>query len=145
MYSTIIAGEDGRTAAGDQRTGRCVRAARTTGIILAMTDLTRTFGCPVELALEVLGGKWKTVLLARLKQGPLRYGDLRRVVPGLSDKVLTQRLRELEEIGLVRRETAAGHERYALTARGESLREVLQSLYDWGRAFAAEADVKLAP
>ncbi|MCY1058007.1 MULTISPECIES: helix-turn-helix domain-containing protein [Nannocystis] len=110
-----------------------------------MTDLTRTFGCPVELALEVLGGKWKTVLLARLKQGPLRYGDLRRLVPGLSDKMLTQRLRELEAIGLVHRETVAGHERYALTARGESLRAVLQSLYDWGRAFAAEADVKLAP
>lgn len=110
-----------------------------------MTDLTRTFGCPVELALEVLGGKWKTVLLARLKQGPLRYGDLRRLVPGLSDKMLTQRLRELEAIGLVHRETGAGHERYALTARGESLRAVLQSLYDWGRAFAAEADVKLAP
>ncbi|WAS96117.1 winged helix-turn-helix transcriptional regulator [Nannocystis punicea] len=110
-----------------------------------MTDLTRTFGCPVELTLEVLGGKWKTVLLARLKQGPQRYGDLRRNVPGLSDKMLTQRLHELEQVGLVRREAIAGHEHYALTARGESLRAVLQSLYDWGSAFAVEADVKLAP
>ncbi|MDC0720779.1 winged helix-turn-helix transcriptional regulator [Nannocystis bainbridge] len=110
-----------------------------------MTDLSRTFGCPVELALEVLGGKWKTVLLARLKQGPLRYGELRRQVVGLSDKMLTQRLRELEEIGLVCRSAVAGHEHYALTERGESLRTVLQSLYDWGRAFAVEADVKLAP
>lgn len=110
-----------------------------------MTDLTRTFGCPVELTLEVLGGKWKTVLLARLKQGPLRYGDLRRQVSGLSDKMLTQRLHELEQIGLVRRVAVDGHEHYALTERGESLSAVLQSLYDWGAAFAAEAAVKLAP
>lgn len=109
-----------------------------------MAELTQVFGCPVELTLEVLGGKWKTVLLARLKQGPLRYGELRRLVPGLSDKMLTQRLRELEALALVCREMVGEHERYRLTARGESLRGVLQSLYDWGQAFAAETGARLA-
>jgi DNA-binding HxlR family transcriptional regulator len=136
MYSTIIAGRVARAGAGiNAPDGSCMMAA--------MTDLTQTFGCPVELTLEVLGGKWKTVLLARLKQGPLRYGELRRLVPGLSDKMLTQRLRELEGDGLVARDGEEG--RYGLTARGESLRGVLEALYEWGRAFAGEAGVRLAP
>jgi DNA-binding HxlR family transcriptional regulator len=63
----------------------------------------RLYGCPVELTLDLLGGKWKTVILARLKQAPLRYGELRSVVPGLADKMLTQRLRDLEKAGFVER------------------------------------------
>lgn len=110
-----------------------------------MTDTRQLFGCPVELALEVLGGKWKTVLLARLKQGPLRYGELRRAVPRLSDKMLTTRLRELEALELITREVDGGHERYRMTPRGESLRPVLQSLYDWGLAHAAELEARIAP
>ena len=110
-----------------------------------MTDTRQLFGCPVELALEVLGGKWKTVLLARLKQGPLRYGELRRAVPRLSDKMLTTRLRELEELGLIARDPGDAPERYRLTARGESLRPLLQSLYDWGLAHVDELEARLAP
>ena len=55
-----------------------------------MNRLPRTFGCPVELSLESFGGKWKAVILARLKDGALRYGELRRLIPQLSDKVLTE-------------------------------------------------------
>jgi DNA-binding HxlR family transcriptional regulator len=46
-----------------------------------MKRLPRTFGCAVELSLELLGGKWKPIILARLKDGPLRYGELRRLIP----------------------------------------------------------------
>jgi DNA-binding HxlR family transcriptional regulator len=109
-----------------------------------MNGPSRTHGCPVELALTVLGGKWKTVLLARLKQGPLRYGELRRLVPGLRDKVLTQALQALERDGLVAREADRGHARYGLTERGESLRDVLQALYDWGQAHAASPGIAAA-
>ena len=73
-----------------------------------MVQRGRLYGCPAELALDVLGVKWKTIILARLKDGPLRYGDLRRTVPLLSDKVLTQRLRELEDSGLVERRDQSG-------------------------------------
>ena len=98
-----------------------------------------TYDCPVELALDLLGGKWRVVILARIKEGPLRYGDLRRLVPRMSDKMLTQRLHELVERGLVVRRGAA----YRLTARGESARAVLESLYRWGGDVAPQLGVVL--
>ncbi|MCB9585055.1 MAG: helix-turn-helix transcriptional regulator [Polyangiaceae bacterium] len=87
------------------------------------------FGCPVEFALSVLGGKWKTVLLAHLKTGPKRYRDLRNLVPKLSDKMLTQRIHELELGGLIEKDAASA---YVMTDRGRSLSPVLQALFDWG-------------
>ena len=107
-----------------------------------MKRLPRTFGCPTELALELLGGKWKTVILARLKDGPQRYGELRRGIPRLSDKMLSQCLEGLRERGLVARESAGdGGARYRLTPVGRSLRAVLQRLYDWGEAQAGRFGV----
>jgi DNA-binding HxlR family transcriptional regulator len=104
----------------------------------------RLFGCPVELALTVMGGKWKTIILARLKQGPMRYGELRKVVPGLAEKVLTQRLRELERDGFVTRVLAAERRatRYALSARGRSLSPALEALYAWGERAARETGAR---
>lgn len=102
-----------------------------------MKRLKARYGCPVELSLDLLGGKWKAVILARLKDGPLRYGELRALVPGLSDKMLTERLHDLQGAGLVASEPSEGDRRsYALTGRGESLRPVLQALYDWGGVVA---------
>jgi DNA-binding HxlR family transcriptional regulator len=113
-----------------------------------MKKLRRTYNCPVELTLDVLGGKWSTVVLAWLKEAPHRYGELRARIPGLADKVLTQRLKQLESLGLVAKaragRTAAGHA-YKLTARGESLRPVLSALYEWGEAKAAELHVTINP
>src|SRR5688572_25702615 len=84
--------------------------------------------CAVEVALEVLGGKWRVVILAQVKEGPKRYADLRRLIPRMSEKMLTQRLRELVDEGLVASRSGA----YVLTPYGESARPVLQALYDWG-------------
>ncbi|MGX5844614.1 winged helix-turn-helix transcriptional regulator [Mesorhizobium sp. ArgA1] len=98
-----------------------------------MTQRGRLYGCPVEFALDALGGKWKTVIIARIKQGPLRYSELRRLIPSLSEKMLTQRLADLVEIGFVVLETSPdGKARYALTKRGHDLAGALQALYDWG-------------
>ena len=58
-----------------------------------MKQLRARYGCPVELALEFVGGKWKTVILAHLKESPLRYRDLRQRLPTVSDKVLTERVK----------------------------------------------------
>lgn len=57
-----------------------------------MKRLARRFGCPVELSIEILGGKWKPVILARLKDHSYRYSELRKLIPGLSTKMLTERL-----------------------------------------------------
>jgi DNA-binding HxlR family transcriptional regulator len=110
-----------------------------------MKRVPRSVGCPTELALELLGGKWMTVILARLKEGPLRYGELRRRIPRLSDKVLTQRLADLQERGLVTREALAGEgARYRLSPQAQALRPLLQQLYDWGAAQAGRLGVTIA-
>jgi DNA-binding HxlR family transcriptional regulator len=105
-------------------------------------SLSHVYSCHVELALEMLGGKWKPVILAHLKDGPLRYGELRaRIRGGLSDKMLSQRLADLEEQGLVSRRKQGGRGArsiYRLTARAEALRPALQALHDWGERMAGE-------
>ena len=102
----------------------------------------------MELSLDFVGGKWRTVILAWLKEAPHRYGELRKRVPGLTDKVLTQRLRELEALGLVSKkpvERRRSMHIYELTARGASLRPVLDALYEWGAAIAPELRVRIGP
>ena len=111
--------------------------------LMAVSRLGKFYGCGVEFSLDLLGGKWKTVILARLKEEPLRYGELRRLIPGLSDKVLSERLQGLCEAGLVEPVTVEEPKRYRLTCRGESLRPLLQALYDWGEASATEMGVHI--
>jgi DNA-binding HxlR family transcriptional regulator len=102
--------------------------------------LPRTYNCPTEFALTVLGGKWKTVILGYLSERPCSYGDLRLLLPKLSDKVLSERLRDLEACGLVARVKIGGGKRrhtYELTGRGASLGPILRDLYHWGDQHAA--------
>ena len=102
--------------------------------------LPKSFQCATEFTLAVLGGKWKTVILCYLKQRPMRYSELRKVLPNLSDKVLTERLRDLMSSGLVvHRKSSGGASSgaYALTARARSLGHVLHHLYAWGHNNAA--------
>jgi DNA-binding HxlR family transcriptional regulator len=107
--------------------------------------LAKNFNCPTEFTLQVLGGKWKTVILCFLSLGPLRYAELRKFMPNLSDKVLSQRLHELAEAGLIEhRKSASGDNKpeiYALAARAKSLECVLTQLYSWGETNAAEFGV----
>ena len=106
--------------------------------------MAKRYSCPVELAVDVVGGRWRTVILSHLKEGVHRYGELRRLIPGVSEKMLTQRLRELEADGLVSRRdlgTVPPHVEYDLTDEGRSLAPVLQALYDWGTARAARTGV----
>ncbi|MCW3815559.1 helix-turn-helix transcriptional regulator [Micromonospora sp. DR5-3] len=91
--------------------------------------------CGVTAAIAVIDGKWKTVLLWLLESGPRRPGELRRSLPGLTEKVLTQALREMEADGLVHREVHDGlplKTEYSLTAFGRDLAEALAPLSDWG-------------
>ena len=104
-------------------------------------SLNRRFYCGVELTLEILQGKWKPVILAHLKEGPMRYSDLRRAIPRLRDKVLTERLRDLEEQGLVSRfkiGRRGSPATYRLTRRADSLRPLLTALNEWGIHIAGD-------
>jgi DNA-binding HxlR family transcriptional regulator len=94
--------------------------------------------------MEVLGGKWKTVILAYLKERPMRYSELRTLLPKLSDKVLTDRLRDLVHAGLVMQRRAARSDFYLLSERGESLRAILSGLYAWGLLHAKTFGVRVA-
>ena len=101
--------------------------------------MAKRYHCPVELAVDVVGGTWRPVILSHLKEGVHRYGELRRRMPGITEKMLVQRLRELVAAGLVERvdhATKPAHVEYRLTDEGRSLAPVLQALHDWGVARA---------
>jgi len=96
---------------------------------------------PPERALKVSGGRWKTSILHCLIQGPTRLSELKRLVPGVSQKVLIQALREMEEHGIVHREVfreVPPRVEYTATKLGRSLHPVLMALCEWGRKHAAE-------
>ncbi len=92
--------------------------------------------CPLVAAINIVGGKWKPIILHMLGTRTMRFGELQRSIPPVSQKMLTQQLRELEADGIVHREVIAEkplHIEYSLTALGASLWPVLQTLYDWGQ------------
>ena len=97
--------------------------------------LPRKYSCGLDAAIDVIGGRWKALILWALHHGPVRTGDLRRKVSGISEKMLIQMLREMEADELVRREVF--HEvpprvEYSLTELGARLNEALLPLGDWG-------------
>jgi DNA-binding HxlR family transcriptional regulator len=97
------------------------------------------FHCPVEVTMELIGGRWTAVILAHVKESPRRFSELRRLIPDISEKMLTQRLRILEAEGLLNRtvvSTTPPNVVYDLTTSGRSLEPALQALYDWGRTWA---------
>jgi DNA-binding HxlR family transcriptional regulator len=108
--------------------------------------LATRFNCPTEFALTVLGGKWKTIILAYLSERPCYYSELRQLLPGLSDKVLTERLTDLRRSGLIargKRSTSSARPPYVLTTRGATLAPVLRHLYAWGDRHAAAFGVRV--
>ena len=96
----------------------------------------KTYNCPVEAAVDVFGGKWKALILWWLQQGTWRFAELRRQIPGITEKMLTQQLRELEADGIVDRRvypTVPPKVEYSLTEYGRSLKRALRAICDWGR------------
>ncbi len=93
--------------------------------------------CPhFHAAIELIGKRWTGAIVSALTEGPLRFGELARAVPGLSDRLLSQRLRELEDEGLVEREVEPGtpvRVTYSLTKKGADLRPAIQELRLWAR------------
>jgi DNA-binding HxlR family transcriptional regulator len=108
-----------------------------------MKIINRLPGLPVERTLGVLSGRWKAVILHVLLDGPQRTSELERRIVGVSQKVLIEQLRALEEHGMVSRQHSAWDRQgieYLLTPLGESLRPVLEALIEWGAHHAKERD-----
>jgi DNA-binding HxlR family transcriptional regulator len=108
-----------------------------------MKVIKRLPGLPVERALGVLSGRWKAVILFVLLDGPQRTRELETRIAGISQKVLLEQLRALEEHGMVSRQSSALHRQgieYLLTPLGESMRSILESLLEWGAHHARELD-----
>ena len=96
----------------------------------------KIYHCPVEAAVDVIGGKWKPLILWWLQQRTWRFAELRRQIPGITEKMLTQQLRELEADGIVNRRiypTVPPKVEYSLTQYGLSLKRALRAICDWGR------------
>ena len=94
-----------------------------------------TYGCGLEAALAIVGGKWKPIILWHLVPGARRFGELRRMVAGISEKMLSQQLREMQDDGIVERHDFGEippRVEYALTEFGLTLREALIPLCQWG-------------
>jgi DNA-binding HxlR family transcriptional regulator len=92
--------------------------------------------CPVTAAIDVIGGKWKPIIIYVLLQGPNRFGELHKSIPGMALKVLSRQLKELEEDDIVHREVFAEvppRVVYSLTERGQGLRSVIELLTVWSR------------
>ena len=96
-------------------------------------------GCGLDTVLSIVGGKWKTLILGELTDDVRRFGQLRRTIDGISEKVLTQHLREMEADGIVHREQydeVPPRVEYSLTDVGRSLNTALAPLCEWGDANA---------
>ncbi|MCR6852770.1 winged helix-turn-helix transcriptional regulator [Paenibacillus jamilae] len=92
------------------------------------------YSCPVEAMVEVIGGKWKGVILYHLLDGTKRFNELKRLKPNITQRMLTQQLRELEADGIIHREVyreVPPKVEYSLTELGESLRPVILLMMEW--------------
>lgn len=94
--------------------------------------------CPVDLTLSVIGGRWKGLVFWNLREGPKRFGELKKILVTINDKMLTQVLRELESSGVVHRkvyEVIPPKVEYSLTEKGKQLLPVMQLMSEWGGTY----------
>jgi len=98
----------------------------------------KKFNTTVELSLDIIGGKWKMPIIWRLKDGSMRYGELRRSLTKVTHKMLTQQLRELEQDEIIKRKVypeIPPKVEYSLTLLGESVIPVIDLLREWGEQY----------
>jgi DNA-binding HxlR family transcriptional regulator len=103
----------------------------------------KKYNCPVEVTLDVIGGKWKAVILFWLKDAVWRFAELRRKIPGISERMLAQQLRELERHGIVHRQVYAEvppKVEYSLTQYGRTLRPITELMCEWGKKHARRTE-----
>lgn len=106
--------------------------------------IAKPFGCGLGPVFDLVGGRWKASILWELSQEELRFGELRRRLPGISEKMLTQQLRELEQHLLVRRidyNEKPLRVGYQLTVEGLHVNTLMLPLAEWGKDYAYQVDI----
>ena len=104
----------------------------------SMNEIKELPACPVETTLSLIGDKWKVLILRDLITGTKRFGELKKSIGTVSQKVLTAQLRNMEENGLVHREVYAEvppRVEYSLTELGQSLKPILDAMKNWGEEY----------
>lgn len=99
--------------------------------------------CPVETTLTLIGDKWKVLILRDLLPGTKRFGELKKSIGSVSQKVLTAQLRDMEESGLINRKVYAEvppRVEYSLTELGQSLKPILDAMWNWGEGYKASIE-----
>lgn len=94
--------------------------------------------CPVDLTLQIVGGRWKGIVIWNLREEKKRFSELKRILVTINDKMLSQVLKELEEQGIVNRkvcEVVPPKVEYSLTPEGEKLLPIMQAMNDYGQKF----------
>ena len=94
--------------------------------------------CPMSMTLDIIGGKWKVVILHQLRDGTLRFGQLRKQIPNITQKSLSQQLKALEKDGLVEREVypeVPPRVEYTMTELGRALKPAMRELLEWGKRY----------
>jgi len=105
------------------------------------SDSKKQVHCPVEKTIKAIGGRWKVLILRELFTGVKRFNQLQRSLPGITAKMLTQQLREMEADGIIQRQVYAQvppKVEYSLTALGESLQPIIQEMHAWGLSHGDE-------
>jgi DNA-binding HxlR family transcriptional regulator len=108
---------------------------------------TKQYNCFFQLSTDIIGGKWKGMILWTLKDEVKRNGELKKLIPDISQKMLTQQLRELENLGIVKRKVypvIPPKVEYKLTKAGKKLLPILQSLHDWGEEYAKSNNLEFS-
>ncbi|WP_368086657.1 winged helix-turn-helix transcriptional regulator [Bacillus sp. cl95] len=111
-----------------------------------MKNLSSEYQCAINMVIEIIGGKWKVLILWNLNEGGRRFNDLKRALPGITQKMLTQQLRELEQHGLVSRtvyEEMPPRVEYTTTALGKKLQPTLFEMGKWGDVYAEEKGISM--
>ena len=96
------------------------------------------YNCPIEAILDVVGGKWKALILWHLRASTRRTGELKKLIPGITQKMLIQQLRVLESRGFIKRNVYAQvppRVEYSLTESGKELKPILKQMCKWGEKF----------
>jgi len=111
-----------------------------------MSKVKKEYDCALVLTIDLIGGKWKLIILWYLIGGAKRFGELKNSIPSITQKMLTEQLRELEERGIISRKVYAAvppKVEYAMTDFGTSLIPLINGLCTWTEAYAKENDITL--
>ncbi|WP_047154108.1 winged helix-turn-helix transcriptional regulator [Aneurinibacillus tyrosinisolvens] len=113
---------------------------------MKVKTLNNQYQCSIELTMDVIGGKWKVLILWNLNEGVKRFSELKRSLPGITQKMLTQQLRELEEHGLINRTIypeVPPKVEYETTEEGKKLQATLVEMCKWGDTYAKKHEIEM--